>query len=229
MNDKTLVAEHAAKQVEDGMIVGLGTGSTADCFIEALARRCKNEGLKVITVASSIVSTLKAREAGLEPVALEQISRLDLYVDGADEVAADASILKGRGQDLVKEKLLAWSSEHFWVLVDQSKLVNRIGERFPIPIEVLPYAWRLVRNLLEAMKARPQLRLGPAGVAMTSAGGVVLDTEFDPSMNAPTLDRLLNGLPGILEHGIFHQLATTVFIGADGRIEQLQPPPNQSK
>jgi len=230
MNDKTRVAEHAAQQVEDGMIVGLGTGSTADCFIKALARRCQAGELRITTVASSPVSTLKAREFGLQPLALEQISHMDLYVDGADEVAPDATLLKGRGQDLVKEKLLAWSSEQFWVLIDRAKLVKRIGERFPVPVEVLPYAWLLVKNLLEAVGAQTELRMGPAGVAITSAGGMVLDTVFEPTLEAASLNSLLNGLPGVLEHGIFHQLATTVFIGSEGQVDTLQPLPlNETK
>jgi len=225
MNDKTLVAHHAAQQVEDGMAVGLGTGSTADCFIEALAKRHHDEGLNVTTVASSPISTLKARELGLPLLAFEQISRLDLYVDGADEVAPDTTLLKGRGQDLVKEKLLASSSERFWVLIDRTKLVDRIGARFPIPVEVHPYAWQMVQALLEAEGAKVELRLGTAGVAITSAGGMVLDAMFGSSLDVSTLNSMLNSLPGVLEHGIFHRLATSVFTGADGRVDILQPSP----
>ncbi len=223
MNDKSLVASFAAQQVKDGMLVGLGTGSTADCFIEALARRHLEEGLKVTTVASSPVSTLKAQELKLPLLVPDQIDRLDLYVDGADEVAPDLTLLKGRGQDLVREKLLAASSDQFWVLIDHSKRVDHIGERFPIPVEVHPWAWRMVRTLLERAGGKAEPRLGTAGVAITSAGGMVLDTVFDSSMDTSTLNGLLNSLPGILAHGIFHQLATSVLIGADGKVETLSP------
>ncbi|WP_022947749.1 ribose-5-phosphate isomerase RpiA [Methylohalobius crimeensis] len=223
MNDKQRVAHHAATQIRDGMIVGLGTGSTADCFIEALARRHREENLRVTTVASSLISTVKARNAGLPLVGLEQLTRLDVYVDGADEVAPDLTLLKGRGQDLVREKILARAADLFWVLVDPSKQVDRIGERFPIPVEVMPFAWQLVRTGLEAAGAHPELRLKDAGAAVTSAGGVVLDTRFDEKLPPTAVDRLLNDLPGVLEHGIFRELASTVFIAADGRIEERRP------
>ncbi len=224
MNDKALVAEHAAQQVEDGMVVGLGTGSTADRFIEALARRHRDEGLKITTVASSPISAIKARQAGLPQVALAQIDRLDLYVDGADEVTPDLTLLKGRGQDLVREKLLARASGRFWVLVDASKRVSRLGERFPIPVEVWPFAWMAVKTQLEELGAQVALRQGPAGVAVTSAGGVVLDCRFDPSLDAAALNRRINDLPGVLEHGIFLDLTDTVWLAEQGRISALHPP-----
>jgi ribose 5-phosphate isomerase A len=151
MNDKELVALYAAKQVKDGMLIGLGTGSTANYFIQELARRRNEEGLQVTTVASSVVSTIKAQELGLPVVALEHINHLDLYVDGADEVTPELTLLKGRGFDLVREKILARASERFLVLVDQSKQVKQIGERFPIPIEVMPFAWQLVKRRLETL------------------------------------------------------------------------------
>jgi ribose 5-phosphate isomerase A len=151
MNDKELVALHAAKQVKDGMLIGFGTGSTANYFIQELARRRNEEGLQVTTVASSVVSTIKAQELGLPVVALEHINHLDLYVDGADEVTPELTLLKGRGFDLVREKILARASERFLVLVDQSKQVKQIGERFPIPIEVMPFAWQLVKRRLETL------------------------------------------------------------------------------
>ncbi len=223
MNDKTLAATFAAQQVEDNMIIGLGTGSTADCFIEALARRHQEEGLRITTVASSPISTLKARKLELPWLALEQVSRLDLYVDGADEVTPDTTLLKGRGQDLVKEKLLARSSDRFWVLIDGSKLVDHIGERFPIPVEVHPYAWQMVHTLLKAYGGKPELRLGTAGVTITSAGGMVLDTVFESTLDPSSLNDFLNDIPGVLEHGIFHRLATSVFIGTDGNVETLSP------
>ncbi|HEB77572.1 MAG TPA: ribose-5-phosphate isomerase RpiA [Methylothermaceae bacterium] len=224
MNDKVLVAEHVAQQVEDDMLVGLGTGSTADCFIEALARRHREEGLKITTVASSPISTIKAQQAGLPQVALEQIGHLDLYVDGADEVTPELTLLKGRGQDLVREKLLAKACDRFWVLIDASKKVSRLGERFPIPVEVWPFAWKAVQSQLEKLGATVTLRRNQAGVAITSAGGVVLDCRFDNQPDAAALNQLINNLPGVLEHGIFLQLAETVWLADQGRISALHPP-----
>jgi len=225
MNDKELVALHAAKQVKDGMLIGLGTGSTANYFIQELARRRNEEGLQVTTVASSVVSTIKAQELGLPVVALEHINHLDLYVDGADEVTPELTLLKGRGFDLVREKILARASERFLVLVDQSKQVKQIGERFPIPIEVMPFAWQLVKRRLETLGGRGELRqtAGKDGLVMTSYGSLVLDMVFDAIVDSETLDTLLNATPGVIEHGVFHKLASVVLLAVDGQVQEHYP------
>ncbi len=216
MNAKQQVAIHAANLIEDGMIVGLGTGSTADYFIEALARR-QQQGLDVITVASSVVSTIKAAALGLKQVSFEHLSSIDVYVDGADEVTPDMTLLKGRGADLVREKLLARACDQFYVLVDKSKQVERIGKNFPIPIEVMPFAWQLVLASIKKLGGKGQLRKNVSGdgLAMTSYGSLVLDMKFDDISDVRALDSMLNAVPGVVEHGIFDQLATAVFIGHD--------------
>lgn len=225
MNDKQLVALHAARQVQDGMLVGLGTGSTANYFIEELARRQREEGLKVSAVSSSVVSAVKAQSLGLPLLAMEQLTRLDLYVDGADEVAPDLTLLKGRGYDLVREKLLARASDAFLVLVDGSKLVDRIGEKYPIPVEVMPFAWRLVQRSLEQLGGRGGLRPNAAGdgLAITSHGSLVLDMQFDAGLDSTTLAAALSATPGVVEHGIFTKLASTVCIARDGSVELRRP------
>ena len=227
MNDKEAVARLAAARVEDGMLVGLGTGSTANYFIAELARRQRDDGLRVTTVASSVISGIKAREQGLTLVAMEHIGGLDLYVDGADEVAPDLTVLKGRGSDLVREKLLARGSERFLVLVDRSKLVDRIGSRFPIPVEVMPFAWQLVAKRLEALDGRGDLRPNAAGdgLAVTSHGSLVLDMSFSADLDCAALDAALNDTPGVVEHGIFRGLASAVLIGNEGQVEERSPQP----
>ncbi len=221
MNDKELVARHAASLVEDGMVVGLGTGSTANLFIQELARRQREEGLNITTVASSTVSTIKAREQGLNLVAIEHLTRLDLYVDGADEVTPDLTLLKGRGYDLVREKLLARASDKFVVMIDRSKLVSRIGEKYPIPVEVMPFAWALVKAQLEKLGGIGDLRPNAAkdGLAITSHGSLVLDMAFDVRVDSQALDALLNATPGVVEHGIFCGLTDTLLIAHEGAIE----------
>jgi len=223
MNEKQLIANFAANRIEDGMLVGLGTGSTANVFIEALALRAKEEGLKISTVASSVISAIKAQQAGLPVWAIEQVGQLDVYVDGADEVAPDLTLLKGRGADLVKEKLLAKAARRFMVLADPSKFVDWIGERYPIPIEVAPFAWRLVKTSLEAIGGRGDLRLNAAGdnVAMTAHGSLVLDMKFEVAFDSKTLNQLLSGTPGVVEHGIFSGLATSVVTVRDGRVQEV--------
>jgi len=225
MNDKQLVALHAAGLVENGMIVGLGTGSTANFFIEELARRRREEGLQVTAVASSTVSTLKAQQLGLPLMAMEHLPRLDLYVDGADEITPDLTLLKGRGYDLVKEKLLARAAGRFIVVADRSKLVTRIGEKFPVPVEVIPAAWPLALRALERAGGRGALRPNAAGdgLAITSHGSLVLDMQFDAGLDAATLNALINDIPGVVEHGIFYNLAGLVLIADNGTIEERLP------
>jgi len=220
MNDKELVAKHAAGLVKDGMIVGLGTGSTADYFIAELARRKMQENLQLTTVASSVVSMIKAKEAGLPLMAIDQLTKLDLYVDGADEVTPENTLLKGQGADLVREKLLAQACDQFMVLVDSSKLVERIGARFPIPVEVMPFAWQLVKQHLEQRGGRGELRENSNGngLAVTSHGSLVLDVVFDSRLGDVQLDSMLNSTPGVVEHGIFCGLANVVFVAVDGRV-----------
>lgn len=223
MNDKQLVAIQAAHQVKDGMTVGLGTGSTANYFIQELARRHQEEGLRITAAASSVVSAIKAQELGLPLVAIEHLGKLDLYVDGADEVTTRMTLLKGRGYDLVREKLLARGSDQFIVLIDKSKLVGRIGEKFPIPVEVMPFAWQLVKSRLQALGAHAELRQNAAkdGWAITSHGSLVLDLTFDSHTDDETLNQQLNDIPGVVEHGIFHDIATAVFVADNGKVEEI--------
>jgi len=218
MHDKQLVALQAAQYVQDGMLVGLGTGSTANYFIEELARRQNEDGLKITTVASSTISAMKAQSLHLPIVALEHISCIDLYVDGADEITADMTLLKGRGSDLVKEKLLAKAASQFMVVADASKLVERIGQNFLIPIEVMPFAWPLAKKSLEDLGAEGELRPNAAkdGLWVTSHGSYVLDMKFDAAVDAKTLNELINNTPGVVEHGIFYGLSRALLIAADG-------------
>jgi len=223
MNDKECVANFAASLVKDGMVVGLGTGSTADIFIKDLADRRIKEDLQITTVASSVVSMIKAQQLGLPLVAIEHLTRLDLYVDGADEVAPDNTLLKGQGADLVREKLLARASDQFIVLVDQSKMVDRIGVRFPIPVEVMPFAWQMVKQQLEGVGGQGELRQNNKGngLALSSHGSLILDVVFEPELDSGEIDTILNGMPGVVEHGVFRGLAGSVLLVVDGKLKEL--------
>ena len=221
MNDKELVAHQALQYVSENMIVGLGTGSTANYFIDALAKRNKEENLKIRAVSSSVVSMIKAKEAGLPIMAMEQIKEIDLYIDGADEIAPDLTLLKGRGYDLVREKLLARSAKKFIVIADESKLVKNIGDNFPIPSEVQPFAWELVKNIL-MKKGTGDIRINAAkdGYAITSCGNFVLDFNY-PEKNTEELNALLSQTPGIVEHGIFFNMAHGALISSNGKVREI--------
>ena len=225
INDKQAVANHAAKIVENGMLVGLGTGSTANYFIEELARRQAQENLKVTTIASSTISMIKAQSLGLNVIALTQVSEIDLYVDGADEITPEMSLLKGRGYDLVVEKLLAKAAKQFIVVADKSKLVDRIGSNFAIPIEVMPMAWKAAKHSLEAAGGVGDLRQNVAkdGLSMSSYGSLVLDMRFDKKLSEEALNHLINNTPGVVEHGIFRGLASAILIADNGVITKLLP------
>lgn len=222
MNEKQLVAIHAANYVQSGMLVGLGTGSTANFFIEELARKQREDGLKITTIASSNISMIKAQSLGLHAIGLQQISEIDIYVDGADEITPNMALLKGRGYDLVMEKLLAKAAKQFLVVADKSKLVNRIGSNFPIPIEVMPFAWQAAKKSIEALGGVGELRPNVAkdGLSITSYGSLVLDMRFPPDMDEVTLNRLLNNVPGVIEHGIFSELAHGVLIADQQQVEE---------
>ena len=222
VNDKQAVAIHAANFVKNGMLVGLGTGSTANYFIEELARRQRDENLKVTTIASSTVSMMKAQSLGLSVIALTQVAEIDLYVDGADEITPDMTLLKGRGYDLVLEKLLAKAAKQFLVVADNSKLVSRIGTNFAIPIEVMPMAWKSAKHSLEQAGGVGDLRQNVAkdGLCVTSYGSLVLDMVFDKTLSEVQLNQLINNTPGVVEHGIFVGLASATLIAHEGVVRE---------
>ncbi|MSQ80518.1 MAG: ribose-5-phosphate isomerase RpiA [Candidatus Methylopumilus sp.] len=221
MNDKELVAHQALQYVSENMIVGLGTGSTANCFIDALAKRNKEEKLNIRVISSSVVSMIKAKEAGLMLLAMEQIKEIDLYVDGADEITPDLTLLKGRGYDLVREKLLARSAKKFIVIADESKIVKNIGDNFPIPSEVYTFAWELVKNVL-IRKGTGDIRINAAkdGYTITSCGNFVLDFNYSEK-DAKKLNAFLSQTPGIVEHGIFYNLAHGALISNNGKVREI--------
>jgi len=223
MNDKELVAFEAAKLAKNGMLIGLGTGSTANYFIDHLAKRQAEEGLKISTVASSTISAIKAQACGLNLVSINQVKQIDLYVDGADEITPNLSLLKGRGQDLVMEKLLAQAAHQFIVVADKSKLVNFIGEKFIIPIEVIPNAWRMVKHHLEQHGAEGDIRLNANqdNIAVTASGNYVLDMHFPKNLDDQSLNTLLNNTSGVVEHGVFYQLADKILIADQGIVSSM--------
>ena len=219
MNEKEQVAKEAINYIKDGMIIGLGTGSTANLFIDFLSAKVKQESLNIKVVASSTVSQIRAINSGLSYISLDQIESIDLYIDGADEVTKELEVLKGRGYDLVREKLLAKTSKQFIVIGDKSKMVTKIGEKFPIPIEITPIAWKIAKKLITEISQKCDLRPNAAGdaYAITSYGNYVLDCEF----NYDDLSKLaseISQIPGVIEHGIFLDMAHLALIADQGNI-----------
>ncbi len=228
MDPKQQAGEWAAAQVKDGMAVGLGTGSTAAFFIKAVARRVREEGLKLRLVASSSYSTIQlAGSLGLSLATLEQVDALDLYADGADEVDPGKRLIKGRGAAMVREKHLIHLASRFIVLVDPSKLVDRLGTNFPVPVECLPFASGLVEKELLALGAR-SVAVRPAGTSkdgpvVSDQGNFVLDARFDPAGDVAGLDARISTIPGVVGHGLFTRYAEriTVAVGREGGVEVI--------
>jgi ribose 5-phosphate isomerase A len=221
VDGKQKVGLEAASRVRSGMIVGLGTGSTATYFIQELGRRIKSEGLAIHGVPSSFACFDLARKAGIPLLAMDQIDRVDLYADGADEVDPQKGLLKGRGAAMLGEKLLAEAADRFLVLVDEGKLVQRLGTRFPVPVETLPAARSLVEARLKALGAQATLRPagGKDGPVVTDAGNLILDAVFPPGADWRALDSALDAQPGVVGHGLFLRYAgkSEVLVGgADG-------------
>lgn len=204
------------------MVVGLGTGSTATFFIQELGRRIKTEGLDIRCVPSSFACSLLARRENLPLLSMDQVSRVDLYADGADEVDPAKGLIKGRGAAMLGEKLLVEATDLFLVIVDEGKLVPRLGTRFPVPVEVLPSAVEIVRAKIEALGAKTTLR--PAGGSkdgpvVTDNGNLILDAVFPTGADWNAMDDVLDRLPGVAEHGLFLRYAakSEVLVGtADG-------------
>lgn len=219
MNEKEQVAKEAINYIKDGMIIGLGTGSTANLFIDFLSAKVKQESLNIKVVASSTVSQIRAINSGLSYISLDQIESIDLYIDGADEVTKELEVLKGRGYDLVREKLLAKTSKQFIVIGDKSKMVAKIGEKFPIPIEITPIAWKIAKKLITKISQKCDLRPNAAGdaYAITSYGNYVLDCEFKYD-DLSKLASEISQIPGVIEHGIFLNMTHLALIADQGNI-----------
>lgn len=221
MEDKEIIAIKALDYVTDNSVIGLGTGSTANFFIKHLANKIKNERLNIQVVASSTVSEIEAQRNKLNLIGIDTLETLDLYVDGADEITNDLNVLKGRGYDLVKEKILAQSANKFIIIADHSKRVNRIGENYPIPIEVLKSTWRLSKKILDKF-GQGSLRKNAAGdaYAISSAGNYIFDYSFEDIPLRDLHEKILS-TPGVIETGIFYAITDCALIVDNGHIEIL--------
>ncbi|HEV2013156.1 MAG TPA: ribose-5-phosphate isomerase RpiA [Candidatus Dormibacteraeota bacterium] len=213
---KRAAAERALELVRPGTIIGLGTGTTARYFIDGLARRVRN-GLKVQAVVTSLESRTQAEAGGISVT--ERIDGwLDLTVDGADEIDPAVNCVKGRGGALLREKIVAHASQRFILVADESKLVVHLG-RGPVPIEILPFLWEATSRSIESLGGRPELRMAAGAPFRTDNGNLILDTSF--ANVDPELSVALNGVPGVIEHGLFFGMAKTAIIGSAAGIRIL--------
>jgi len=214
---KQAVATAAVEQIRDGMVLGLGSGSTAALMIQALGAKLASGELRDITgVTTSFQGEVLAAELGIPLKSLNAIERIDLAIDGADEVDPSFQLIKGGGACHVQEKLVARRADRFVVVVDATKLVDTLNLGFLLPVEVLPGAWRQVQGQLGEMGGEAQLRMAvrKAGPVVTDQGNLVLDVKFAGGITDPvTLEKEINNLPGVLENGLFVNITDQVLVG----------------
>lgn len=216
---KSLVAERATALVENGMAVGLGTGTTATLFIHALAARVK-AGLSIRCVASSDASDHLARSLGMCVFTLAELPHLDLYIDGADEVGPGLALIKGGGGALLREKIVASAADRFIVVVDSSKIVQCLG-RFPLPVEVIKMALPLVESRLGGLQLNPIQRQRGDAPYLTDEGNFILDCACasipDPERTAAEIRAIV----GVVEHGLFINMGKLALVGGDQGVTEL--------
>jgi ribose 5-phosphate isomerase A len=214
---KQAVALAAVDQVVSGMVLGLGSGSTAALMIKEVGARLKDGRLSdLVGVTTSFQGEVLAAELGIPLQALNAVNRIDLAIDGADEVDPAFQLIKGGGACHVQEKLVAVRAKRFVVVVDSSKLVDTLNLEFPLPVEVLPGAWRQVQSQLESLGGMAQLRMAvkKAGPVVTDQGNLVLDVKFIGGIKkSAALEATINNLPGVLENGLFINLTHQVLVG----------------
>jgi ribose 5-phosphate isomerase A len=212
---KRLVAKRAVEFVEDGMAVGLGTGTTATMFIRELAVRVQ-QGLKIRCVASSDASRDLGLSLGMNVMTLDELPELDLYVDGADEVGPGLALIKGGGGALLREKIVASAAKEFLVVVDSTKIVERLG-RFPLPVEVVKMALPVVEPRLAALGLNPKLRKAKSGDGpfLTDEENYILDCACGVIDDPEVLAAEIRGIVGVVEHGLFLGMASLALVAGE--------------
>ncbi|UTF54282.1 ribose-5-phosphate isomerase RpiA [Natronosalvus rutilus] len=221
---KRRAGERAAEEVEDGMVVGLGTGSTTAYAIEALGRAVA-DGLEIRGIATSFQSRRLALDVGIPLTDLDAVDGIDLAIDGADQVVDDPdspahrALIKGGGAAHAREKLVAAAADRFVVVADSSKLVPVLEA--PVPVEVLPAAHTVVADRIEDLGGDPTLRMATHkdGPVVTDNGNLVLDCAFGSIDDPAALARDLSSIPAVLEHGLFVDFADTTYVGTDDGLE----------
>ena len=214
---KKIVADAAINEVKSDMILGLGSGSTAALMIKSLAREIRSGKLQNIRgVATSFQSEVLALELDIPLIDLASVSQIDLAIDGADEVDPKFQLIKGGGACHVREKLVASKARKLLIFVDETKLVQNLNKVFPLPVEVLPNAWKHVQDLISEMNGSSTLRMAKkkAGPVVTDQGNLILDVLFDDGIKNPKdIEISINNIPGVLENGLFVDLTDKVLVG----------------
>lgn len=213
---KMLAAQKAVEFVEDGMVLGLGTGSTTRFAVDEIGKLVK-KGYRLVGVPTSVETESQARSLGIPLTTLDKVEQLDLTIDGADEVDPQFRLIKGLGGALLREKIVAYHSKQEIIIVDDSKVVEKLGVRTPLPVEVVTFSHQRTREAIESLGCRAALRGGERPV-ITDNGNLIYDCKFDAIDDPEGLERELNSIPGVVENGLFLGLASRVVIGTDSGV-----------
>ena len=213
ISEKQRSAEAACEYVKDGMIVGLGTGSTAEFAVKKIGELVRN-GLSIRGIPTSDSTKILAESEGIPLIDFSETMFIDLTIDGADEIDANLNMIKGGGAALLREKIVASASREEIIIVSVSKLVQQLGA-FPLPVEVIPFGWQVVFNQLESLQGNPLLRLKQGQPSVTDQGNFIVDCHFRKIENPEQLEQHLNMIPGVVENGLFINLCTRMIM-ADG-------------
>jgi ribose 5-phosphate isomerase A len=221
---KEAAADAAVKLVENGMVVGLGTGTTARWAVEALGKRVK-EGLQIVGVPTSEATARQARSLGISVSSLGEHVEIDLTIDGADEIQrATLDLIKGHGGALLREKVVASASRRLVIIADDTKLVDQLGSKFPLPVEVVQFGWQSSERKLRRLGAQTKLRPGQDDKPfVTDGGNFILDCTFSPIADPAALDRELNSVVGVVEHGLFLKMASHAVVAGPQGVQILAP------
>lgn len=218
---KRLAGEAACDYVKDGMVVGLGTGSTVHYTIKKLGRMVGG-GLRVIGIPTSIKSENLARQCKIPLSSLHEHPNVDISIDGADEVDPKLNLIKGMGGALVREKIVASVSRRLIIVVDDAKQVSKLGSKSPVPVEVLPFGWGTVLKRLEKSGVEVELRKSRKIPFVSDNGNYILDCRFKEITSAKRLESRLNNIPGVVENGLFVNLTNLVLVGTDAGLKEVR-------
>ncbi|KYF75931.1 ribose 5-phosphate isomerase A [Sorangium cellulosum] len=220
--DLDRVAVAALAHIDSGMLLGLGSGRTSEAFIRRLGERVRG-GLQIQGVATSERSAALARRENIPILPFEEVERLDVAVDGADEVAPDLGLIKGLGGALLRERVVAYEAARFIILVTPEKLVEKLGSRVPVPIEVVPFASASAARHLAALGGKPAIRKNADGYPFqTDNHNWILDTAFGPIDAPAALDARIRKIPGVMDTGLFLDMATLVLVAEAGAVRELR-------
>jgi ribose 5-phosphate isomerase A len=221
---KQSAAEAAVGLVQSGMIVGLGTGSTAKLAVEALGRRVR-DGLRIVGIPTSEYTARQARDLGIRISSLAEHAEIDLTIDGADEIQRGTlDLIKGGGGALLREKVIASSSRRLIIIADDTKLVDWLGVHFSVPVEVVQFEWQATERKLKKLGAQTTLRQSSEEKPfVTDSGNFIVDCRFSPIQAPAELDQQLNSVVGVVEHGLFLKMTSQAIVAGPDGVKVLLP------